>query len=59
MISHQKFEQLRLKLLNGEPMGAGDATDDAVTKMLKEIEDGGSLKNPHCLSSGAELEQRI
>jgi hypothetical protein len=28
----------------------GEATGDAVAKMLKEIEETNSLKNPYCLS---------
>jgi hypothetical protein len=56
--SHRKFEQLRLKLLNGEPLNTGEATGDAVAKMLKEIEEGSSLGNPYSLPS-AEVEQRM
>jgi hypothetical protein len=56
--SHRKFEQLRRKLLNGEPLNAGEATGDAVAQMLKEIEEGSNLGNPYCLS-GAEVEQNM
>jgi hypothetical protein len=55
---YRKFEQLRRKLLNGEPLNAGEATGDTVAKMLKEIEETGNLANPYCLS-GAEVEQRM
>jgi hypothetical protein len=55
MSSYRKFEQLRRKLLSGEPMNAGEATGDAVAKMLKEIEETDSQKNPYCLS-GTEVE---
>jgi hypothetical protein len=54
--SYQKFEQLRRRLLNEEPLNAGEATGDIVAKMLKEMEDTGNLANPYCLS-GAEVEQ--
>jgi hypothetical protein len=33
----------------------GEATGDAVAKMLKEIEETNSLKNPYCLS-GTEVQ---
>jgi hypothetical protein len=56
--SYHSFEQLRLKLLTGEPLNAGEATGDAVAKMLKEIKEMGNIANPYCLS-GAELEQRM
>jgi hypothetical protein len=56
--SYRKFEQLRQKLLNGQPMNAGEATGDTVAKMLKEIEEESSMGNPYCLS-GAEVEQCI
>jgi hypothetical protein len=55
MSSYQKFEQLRRKLLSGEPMNAGEATGDAVANMLKEIKETSSLTNPYCLS-GVEVE---
>jgi hypothetical protein len=54
--SYWKFEQLRRKLLNGEPLNVGEATGDTVAKMLKEIEETGNLANPYCLS-GVEVEQ--
>jgi hypothetical protein len=56
--SYHMFEQLRLKLLTGEPLNAGEATGDAVAKMLKEIKEMGNIANPYCLS-GAEVEQRM
>jgi hypothetical protein len=56
--SYRKFEQLRQKLLNGEPLNSGEATGDAVAKMLKEIEETQSIEGPYCLPS-AEVEQRI
>jgi hypothetical protein len=56
--SYQKFEQLRRKLLNGEPLNADEATGDAVANMLKEMKQMASLANPYCLS-GAEGEQRM
>jgi hypothetical protein len=56
--SYQKFEQLRRKLLSGEPLNAGEATGDAVANMLKEMKETASLASPYCLS-GAEVEQRI
>jgi hypothetical protein len=56
--NHRNFEELRRKLLNGEPLNAGEATGDAVAKMLREIEEGSSLGNPYCLS-GVEVEQLI
>jgi hypothetical protein len=58
MSSYRKFEQLRQKLLNGEPANAGEVTGDTMAKMLKEIEEGSSMGNPYCLS-GAEVEQRV
>jgi hypothetical protein len=56
--SYRKFEQLRRKLLNGEPLSAGEATGDTVAKMLKEIEETDNLANPYCLL-GAEVEQQM
>jgi hypothetical protein len=56
--SYQKFEQLRRKLLSGEPLNADEATGDTVAKMLKEIKEIGNIANPYCLS-GAEVEQRM
>jgi hypothetical protein len=56
--SYRKFEQLRRKLLSGEPLNAGEATGDTVAKMLKEMEETGNLANPYCLS-GAEVEQQM
>jgi hypothetical protein len=53
--SHRKFEQLRRKLLSGESLNAGEATGDAVAKMLKEIEETDSLRSPYCVS-GVEVE---
>jgi hypothetical protein len=53
--SYRKFEQLLWKLLNGESLNTGEATGDAVAKMLKEIEDADSIKNPYCLP-GIEVE---
>jgi hypothetical protein len=54
--SYRKFEQLRQKLVNGEPMNKGEATGDTVAQMLKEIEEESNLGNPYCLS-GVEVEQ--
>jgi hypothetical protein len=58
MCSYGKFEQLRRKLINGEPLYTGEVTGDSVAKMLKEIEDTGNIENPYCLP-GAEVEQHI
>jgi hypothetical protein len=56
--SYRKFEQLRRKLLKGEPLNAGEATGDTVAKMLKEIEETCNLANPYYLSC-EEVEQRM
>jgi hypothetical protein len=58
MNSYRKFEQLRQKLLSGESLNAGEATGDAVAKMLKEIEETGNLEGLYCVPS-AEVQQRI
>jgi hypothetical protein len=58
MSSYRKFEQLRLKLFNGEPLNAGEPTGDTVAKMLKEIEERSSLGNPYCLP-GIEVQQEM
>jgi hypothetical protein len=49
--SYRDYEQLRQKLLIGDPLNISEATGDAVAKMLKEIEETGSLGNPYCLPS--------
>jgi hypothetical protein len=46
---YQKFEQLRRKLLNGQPLDVGEATGDAVAKMMEEIKDTGKIENPYTL----------
>jgi hypothetical protein len=53
--SYRKCEQLRRKLVSGGSLNAGEATGDAVAKMLNEIDETDSLQNPYCLS-GIEME---
>jgi hypothetical protein len=50
-----KFEQLRLKLLNGEPVNVSEVTGDAMAKMLKEIEETETLGNPYYLPEAEML----
>jgi hypothetical protein len=56
--SYRRYEQLRRKLLNGDPLDAGEATGDTVANMLKEIEDTGSMANPYCVSA-EEVQHRM
>jgi hypothetical protein len=58
MHSYRKHEPLRQKLLRGEPLNAGEATGDTVSKMLKEIDEADSIANPYCLAS-TEVQQCI
>jgi hypothetical protein len=51
MLSHRKYEQLRRKLVSGEPLNEGEVTGDTMSKMLKEIEEVGYIANPYCLPS--------
>jgi methionyl-tRNA formyltransferase len=56
--SYRRFDQLRQKLIYGEPLNAGEATGDSVAKMLKEIEETGNLENPYCMPA-VEVEEHI
>jgi hypothetical protein len=47
--SYRVYETLRQKLLNAESLNAGEATGDAMAKMLKEIEQPTAIGNPYCL----------
>jgi hypothetical protein len=49
--SYRKFDQLRRKLLSGESLNAGEATGDAMAKMLKETEEASIIEDPYCVSS--------
>jgi hypothetical protein len=49
MNSYREFEQLRQKLINGEPLIAYEATGNTIAKMLKEIKETDSLGSPYCL----------
>jgi hypothetical protein len=58
MNSHRTFEQLRRKLVDGEPLNVGEATGDSVARMLREIEEIHNIENPYCVLA-AEVEQKI
>jgi hypothetical protein len=51
MLNHQKYEQLRQKLVNAEPLNEGEVTGHSVSEMLKEIEEVSNIGNPYCLPS--------
>jgi hypothetical protein len=56
--SYRRFDQLRKKLIYGEPLNAGEATGDLVAKMLKEIEETENLEDPYCMPA-VEVEEHI
>jgi hypothetical protein len=51
MSSYHRFEELRLKLIDGESVNVGEITGDSVAKMLREIEDMGNFQNPYCVTT--------
>jgi hypothetical protein len=51
MFSCRKYDELRQKFIDGEPLNAGEATGDTISKMVREIDEAGNIGNPYSLSS--------